>query len=102
MLTQKPILRTISFCLALIATILLTLDLTHVIMITKTERGLWDFLSPPLINAMFIAYPILLFFSLFFFVLDKHLKDKLISATKFLFFLNGVMLLIFTIVLISF
>ena len=89
----KPTFKTISFILVSIATILLVLDLTHLIMVFKTEKGLLDFLPPALIEGVFIAYPIFLFISYFLFFVSQNIKDKFHSAVVFLLFLNGFILL---------
>ena len=96
-MTQKTI-KHISIALAVLATILLILDIIHIKMVSATEKGLWDFMPEFLKNAIFIAYPVLLLASYILFLFSRNEKTKIDFIPNVLFLLNGLILVVLLVI----
>jgi hypothetical protein len=96
-MTRKTI-KNISIALVVLASVLLILEIIHVKMVSATEKGLWDFMPPFLIHAVFIAYPVLLLTSYLLFLFSKKEKTKIEFIPNVLFLLNGITLVVLLVI----
>lgn len=94
-------LKNISIFLAIAATLLLVIDLAHLKMVFDSEKGLLDSLPGILRNAMFIAYPVLLFISYVLCMFCRNPNGKFDFLPNVLFLLNGLALLILIFILVT-
>lgn len=91
-------LKTFSFILVFLATLLLILDIRDLqLVFGKSEVGLWDNFPSALRKTMFLAYPILLLSSYVLFIVSRKKKSNFDFIPNILFLLNGlaVVLLLF-------
>ena len=96
---KRKTLKKVSYVLICLATLLLILDVIDIKMVFgKTEVGLWDFMPSFLRQTMFLAYPILLVTSYVMFIITTKAKSKLDFIPNILFLLNGLMILLLSVI----
>jgi hypothetical protein len=93
--------KNISFVLVVLATLLLISDVVHFIMVSKTEKGLWDFLPARFITIVFICYQILFLTSYILFVLSKKVKSKFDFISNILFLFNGLVIVFILVIYLT-
>ncbi len=88
--------------LAILATLLLTLNIIDIKMVFgKRETGLWDTMPVFIRQTMFLAYPISLLTSYILFIYARKVKTRFDSISTILFLLNGLAIILLIVIYLT-